>query len=190
MRRKIKERQIDEILKNLKPNRVALFIIDPKKYHSVHLKILKGLIKIKKFSGIYITVNKPYDALFKYLKDNKLPTDNIFFIDAISKSVSNEIRLTENCLYIPSPSHLTDLGMALTQALESMNRRGDKFLILDSISTLLVYNDFETVAKFVHFIISRLRVFGLVGLIISIEKILDEKMINILMEMCDEVIEI
>jgi len=190
MRKKVKENRINEVVKNLKPNKVVLFIIDPRKYHSVHLKILKGVIKTKKFSGIYITVNKPYDALIKYLKENKVPADNIFFIDAISKSVSNEIRLTENCLYIPSPSHLTDLGIALTQALETMKRKEDKFLILDSISTLLVYNDFETVAKFVHFIISRLRVFGLVGLIISVEKILDEKMINILMEMCDEVIEI
>jgi archaellum biogenesis ATPase FlaH len=190
MKRKIRESQLETILKNIKPNKVVLFVIDPKKYHTVHLKILKGIIEEKKFSGIYITVNKPYDALIKYLKEIKIPTENIFFIDAISKSVSQEIKLTENCLYIPSPSHLTDLGIALTQALESMEKKEDKFLILDSISTLLIYNDFETVAKFVHFIISRLRVFGLVGLIISVEKILDERMINILMEMCDEVIEI
>jgi len=190
MRKKIRETQIDEILRKLKPNKVILFIIDPKKYHSIHLKILRGIIEVKKFSGIYITVNKPYDSLVKYLKENGISTENVFFIDAISKSVSQEIRLTENCLYIPSPSHLTDLGIALTQALENIERKEEKFLILDSISTLLIYNDFETVAKFVHFIVSRLRVFGLVGLIISVEKILDEKMINILMEICDEVIEI
>jgi len=190
MRKKVKENQINNVLKSLGSNKVVLFIIDPKKYQSIHVKILKGIIKIKKFSGIYITVNKPYDALIEYLKKNKIPTENIFFIDAISKSVSQEIRLTENCLFIPSPSHLTDLGIALTQALESMKEKKSKFLILDSISTLLIYNDFETVAKFVHFIVSRLRIFELIGLIISVEKLLDERMINILMEMCDEVIEI
>jgi KaiC/GvpD/RAD55 family RecA-like ATPase len=190
MRRKIKETQINSFLKSLEPNKIVLFIVNPKKYHSVHAKILKGIIGIRKFSGIYITVNKPYDALVKYLKENKISLNNIFFIDAISKSVSEEIKLTENCLFIPSPSHLTDLGIALTQALEGMKERKNKFLILDSISTLLIYNDFDTVAKFVHFIVSRLRVFGLVGLIISVEKLLDEKMINILMEICDEVVEI
>jgi hypothetical protein len=190
MRKKIKESQINSILKKLESNKVVLFIIDPKKYHSIHVKILKGIIEIKKFSGIYITVNKPYNALVRYLKENKIPNENVFFIDAISKSVSQEIRLTSNCLFIPSPSHLTDMGIALTQALESMKERKNKFLILDSISTLLIYNEFETVAKFVHFIVSRLRVFGLVGLIISVEKLLDEKMINILMEICDEVVEI
>jgi len=190
MRRKVKESELNKILRELKPNKVILFIIEPKKYHSIHLKILKGIVEEKKFSGIYITANKPYETLVRQLRENKIATENIFFIDAVSKHVSQDIKMTENCLFIPSPSHLTDLGITLTQVLENMEKREDKFLILDSISTLLIYNSFETVARFVHFIISRLRVFGLVGLLISIEKILDEKMINILIEMCDEVIEI
>ncbi|MGC8993464.1 MAG: DUF7504 family protein [Candidatus Aenigmatarchaeota archaeon] len=186
----LKEEQLKKFLKGVKTNKVILFIIDAKKYHKVHLSILKTLIKEKKFSGIYITVNKPYFDLIKYLKENGISTENIFFIDAISKSVSKEIKMTDNCLFIPSPSHLTDLGIALTEALENMENKENKFLLLDSISTLLIYNNFETVAKFIHFIISRLRVFGLIGLIVSIEKLLDEKMINILIEMCDEAIEV
>ncbi|MEM0333241.1 MAG: hypothetical protein QXX30_02120 [Candidatus Aenigmatarchaeota archaeon] len=186
----VKENKIKFLIRNLKPNYVVLFIIDSKKYHRIHPKIIRYIIEEKKFSGIYITVNKPYENLIKYLEDNGIDTKNIFFIDAISKVASQEMKITENCLFIPSPSHLTDLGIALTEALETMEKKESKFLILDSISTMLVYNDFESVAKFVHFIITRLRIFGLVGLLISIEKLIDERMLNVLKEMCDEVVEI
>jgi archaellum biogenesis ATPase FlaH len=71
-----------------------------------------------------------------------------------------------------------------------MKNKENKFIFIDSLSTLLIYNSFDVVAKFVHFIVSRLRLFGLVGILISIEKQIDEKMTNILIEMCDEIVEV
>lgn len=185
-----KDSELRKLVKLLKPKSIVLFIVDAKKYHKIHAKLLRTVIEEKCFAGIYITVNKPYEVLVNYLKENGIKTENIFFIDAISKAVGGEIKLTEDCLFIPSPSQLTDLGIALTQALEEMKHKENKFIFLDSLSTLLVYNSFEITARFIHFIINRLRVFGLVGLIISIEKQTDEKMINILIEMCDSVIEV
>jgi len=187
---RISEKDLTRVIKNLKPNRIVLFIIDAKKYHRLHAKILKILIEQRKFAGIYITVNKPYKSLIKYLEENKINTNNIFFIDAISKMVEDKMKLTEHCLFIPSPSHLTDLGITLTEAINVLKNKERKFVIIDSLSTLLVYNDLETVARFMHFIISKLRVFGLVGILISIEKQIDEKAVNLLIEMCDEIIEV
>ena len=184
------DKRLKQFIKGLEPKTVVLFIIDAKKYHKIHPKVLKMIIEEKCFAGIYITINKPYNTLIKYLKENRINTKNIFFIDAISRVAGGTIRMTKDCLFIPSPTQLTDLGIALTQALESMKHKGNKFIFLDSLSTLLIYNPFEVTAKFVHFIITRLRVFGLVGLIISIEKQIDERMLNILIEMCDKVVEV
>jgi archaellum biogenesis ATPase FlaH len=184
------EKSLRDYIKNLKPNSVILFIIDAKNYHQIHPRLLRDTIVEKKFAGIYITVNKPYDILVEYLKKNKIDTENIFFIDAISESVSDDIKMTNDCLFIPSPERLTDLAIALTQTLESMKNKENKFIFIDSLSTLLIYNSFDVVAKFVHFIVSRLRLFGLVGILISIEKQIDEKMTSILIEMCDEIVEV
>jgi hypothetical protein len=184
------DEKLKKFIKNLKPKTVVLFIIDAKKYHKIHPKVLKTIIEERCFAGIYITINKPYNTLVKYLKENDIDTKNIFFIDAISRVVGGTIKMTKDCLFIPSPTQLTDLAIAMTQAIESMKHRENKFIFLDSLSTLLIYNSFEVTAKFVHFIITRLRVFGLVGLIISIEKQIDEKMLNILIEMCDKVVEV
>jgi archaellum biogenesis ATPase FlaH len=184
------DKGLKQFIKSLEPRTIILFIIDAKKYHKIHPKVLKLIIEEKCFAGIYITINKPYNTLIKYLKENGIDTKNIFFIDAISRVVGGTIKMTKDCLYIPSPTQLTDLAIAMTQALESMKHKENKFIFLDSLSTLLIYNSFEVAAKFVHFIITRLRLFGLVGLIISIEKQIDERMLNILIEMCDRVVEV
>ena len=184
------DKRLKQFIKSLKPKTVVLFIIDAKKYHKIHPKVLRMIIEERCFAGIYITINKPYNTLIKYLKENGIDTKNIFFIDAISRVVGGTIKMTKDCLYIPSPTQLTDLAIAMTQALESMKHKENKFIFLDSLSTLLIYNSFEVTSKFVHFIITRLRVFGLVGLIISIEKQIDERMLNILIEMCDKVVEV
>lgn len=184
------EKKLRDFILKLKPKSVVLFVIDARKYHKIHPRIVKIIIQEKCFAGIYITVNKPYNLLTKYLQENGINTKNIFFIDAISRSVGEAPRMTEECLFIPSPTQLTDLAIALTQALEGMEHKENKFIFLDSLSTLLIYNSFEVTARFVHFLITRLRLFGLVGLIISIEKQIDEKMLNILVEMCDNVVEV
>lgn len=184
------ENALRNFIRGLKPKSVVLFVINARKYHQLHPRLLRTVIEEKKFAGIYVTVNKPYEILVKNLKDNGINTENIFFIDAITKSVSEEIRISEDCLYIPSPSRLTDLSIALSQALGGMRRKESKFIFIDSLSTLLIYNSFDVISKFIHFLISRLRLFGLVGIIISIEKQVDERMLNLLTEMCDEIVEV
>lgn len=184
------EKDLKNFIKHLKSRSVVLFIINAVRYHKIHPELLRAVIEEKKFAGIYITVNKPYGILVKYLKEKGINTENIFFIDAISKSVGEDMRLTEDCLFIPSPNRLTDLSIALSQALEGMKNKETKFIFIDSLSTLLLYNPFDVVTRFIHFIITRLRLFGLVGIMISIEKQVDERMINILIEMCDEIVEV
>ncbi len=180
------EKEIDSI----KPNSVVLFVVSGKNYHTINLEILRTTIQKKKFSGIYITVNRPFKSLKKYLEENKIDTERIFFIDMITKTAKEKMEITRNCLYIPSPTNLTDLGIAISEALSAMKDASKKFLFLDSLSTLLIYNSKEVVAKFVHYLVTKVKILGLIGLMISIEKQIDEKLMYLLLEMCDKAVEV
>ena len=61
----------------------------------------------------------------------------------------------------------------------------DKFLFFDSLNTLLIYNEIQTVIKFIHFLASKMRVWKVKGIIISLEKKADEELINELSQFCD-----
>jgi len=189
--RKISRRsELIKKIKELKPNTVVLFIVSGKKFHETNMTILKSLMQAKEYMGIYITISKPYEVLVRQLKKEKIDVSRLYFIDAISKSVYDKIETTENCIYIPSPQSLTDLAIVISRIVEMMKKRENKFLFLDSLSTLLMYNKPEIVAQFAHFLVTRLRRVGLIGIIISIEKQIDEKLLYLLVEICDKIWEV
>jgi len=188
-----------EYIKRLPPNKIVLFLVNAKKYAKINMDILKIIISEKKFSGIYIAASRPYTTLIKDLKSNEISVNDIFFIDCVTKMVPTpqgvrvlykEKLTTKNCLYITSPANLTELGVLLSQAFTIIKNYNKKFLFLDSLSTLLIYNDVATIAKFVHFLTTRLRLFGLVGIIMSMEREIDKKLLLTLSELCDYVVEV
>ena len=61
----------------------------------------------------------------------------------------------------------------------------DKFLFFDSLSTLLLYNQMGVVAKFVHFLSGKMRVWKVRGVIISLKREHDKDLIDELKGFCD-----
>lgn len=192
--------ELEEFIEKLPTNKIVLFLVDPRKYMKRNLGILKCLVNQNKFSGIYVTINRPFDTLTKVMKEEGIDIEKIFFIDCITKMVpasehfslssKSKLEKTRNCIFIPSPSRLTEIGLALSEALAGVENPQNKFLYLDSLSTLLIYNDIDTIVKFVHFLTTRIRLFGIVGIIMCVEKRMDERLFNILSEICDIIVEV
>lgn len=194
MAKKSSVKSIKEIrreISSLPPNYIVLFVTSKKTYAKTNMGILKILVNEKKLAGIYITINRPYSSLLEALKKNYIRTDNLFFIDCVTKTGGGRPEMAENCLYIASPQSLTELGVALTQATEAMGRKENKFLFMDSLSVMAIYNELATVAQFSHFLTAWLRLQKLKGgILISIEREIDEKLLLILTELCDRIIEV
>ena len=192
--------ELEEFMNNLPRNKVVLFLVDPRMYMKRNLSIIKILVNENKLSGIYITVNRPFDTLIQTMKDNSIDIEKIFFIDCVTKMVptrdkislspKNKLERTENCIFIPSPSRLTEIGLVLSEVMSGTENPKNKFLYLDSLSTLLIYNDIETIIKFVHFLTTKIRLFGIVGIIMCVEKVIEEKLFNTLTEICDIIVNV
>jgi archaellum biogenesis ATPase FlaH len=162
---------------------VALATIDSKKYHKTNINIIKELIK-GNVPGVYVTLNKPYQNVKTNFEKANVPTNNVIFIDAVTKTVGGIIEKKKDCLYIGSPKNLSDISIAMDQAIMAIPKR-DKFLFFDSLSTLLLYNSVDVVAKFVHFLSGKMRVWKVRGIIISLRREKDKELISGLREFCD-----
>ena len=142
-------------------------------------------------TGVYITVNQPYSVLKKILDEGGVDTNKLFFIDCISKSASAAVSTekTKDCLYLLSPSGLTELSISIMQALELVG--GEKrFIFMDSLSTFLLYNSAGTLSKFSHFLITKLSLIGVNGIFMSVESEMDEKFLNDLQSFCQKTIRV
>lgn len=176
------------LLSDLPPKGVVLLSTNNLNYSKVNLELLK-LIEKKKAYGIYITINRPYSSIIQTLYKKKISYKNIYFIDTITETAGGEPLKSEKVLYMSSPISLTDLGVAIDEMLHLLKDKGDVYLILDSVSMLLIYNNKASVVEFIHFITSKLRILNINGVLINIEE--QNKEINaVLMQFCDKEIKV
>ncbi len=163
---------------------IYVFISPVEDYHKNNYFILKYLTKTLKLKGIHVTLNASYKSLSNDLKSNGTNTENLFFIDGISKT-QEKVSNTKNCIFIQSPRGLTELSLAIT---DTINTGDYDFLFFDSISTLLIHNELRTAEKFSHYLINKLKHLDLRGIIISLDEEDSKRLLPILSQVCDKCI--
>jgi KaiC/GvpD/RAD55 family RecA-like ATPase len=183
------ENNVMKVLEEQKKSSILLFITSSRKYVSTNLKILDYLVNRKGLQGIYITVNRPYRSIKTLFEDNNINPESMFIIDIITKTVGGKEEDISNCIFLDSPANLTDLTISLHQAVEMFGDK-EKFIFLDSLSTLLIYNKSSTISKFAHFLTGRMRLWNCYGVIISIERETDSKLISQLTQFCDATVRV
>ena len=160
-----KSKIFDKEVKSLK-DYILLITVDAKNYQKAVVDVVKSLVTDQRIPGIYVTLNKPFDIMQRILANNNIDTRLIIFIDVASRT---EAKKVENCLYIGSPEKLSDMSVAMDQAVKALPT-DEKFLIFDSVNTLGIFNKPETVARFVHFLTAKMREWKVKGIIITLEK--------------------
>lgn len=103
----------------------------------------------------YVTLNKTYESMRDELKKNHAKMRNISFIDGITKTIglAPEDVKPSDCRFISSPGALTEISIAVGKALESHV----DYIILDSLSNVSIYQDKDTVSRFVSSIANKAR---------------------------------
>ncbi|MBS3145669.1 hypothetical protein J4414_02605 [Candidatus Woesearchaeota archaeon] len=167
-----------------KKNYVALVEVNSKNYEKTNMGLIKYFTEEENIPGVYVTLNKPFDHVKKRLSDNGVDTTVIIFIDAVTKLANGSVEKTEDCLFIGSPEKMSDISIAMDQAVNALPGK-EKFIFFDSLSILLLYNQPITVARFIHFLSNKIRLWGVKGIIISLRKKKDKELINELLQFCD-----
>jgi len=96
--------------------------------------------------GIFISLNKTQKSTEEIFKKNGIDVDKIFFIDCVTSE-----KARDDVLHI-KPDDLDTLSEATITFIKDID--GNKFLVIDALSTLLIYNSENKVAKFVKDITS------------------------------------
>lgn len=178
-------------LKSLK-HYVVLATVASKSYQKTNLQIVKHFTEVEKIPGVYVSVNMPCGTLQEIFEKNKIDSKMIVFIDATIKRnggdassysyYNGKFKKTRSCLFIGSPENLTDISIAMDQAVRALP--SEKFVFFDSLNTLLFYNKPITVARFIHFLSSKMRIWKVRGIIVSLTKS-NKELISELMQFCD-----
>ncbi|MBN2043118.1 MAG: hypothetical protein JW754_04915 [Candidatus Aenigmarchaeota archaeon] len=139
-------------LESLNGQYSALVITPVEKMQDISNRIIKSFAK-KSNKGVYIALNKPHDSIEKVLQGMKINTGGIHFIDCIRTIAEDSPG--ERVAHIQNPSDITSMNIALNQFMEKIE--GEKYIVLDSLTTLLIYNKENLVIMFVKALIDEAR---------------------------------
>ncbi|MBI1935011.1 hypothetical protein HYS31_01085 [Candidatus Woesearchaeota archaeon] len=161
---------------------LLLLTADAKNYNDAIVEVLHYLVSERHTPGVYVTLNKPYEIIKRLLEGNGIDSRIIIFIDATSRP--QDIKKAENSLCIGNPEKLSDMSVAIDQAVKALPTE-DKFLIFDSLNTLSIFNKPVTVARFVHFFAGKIREWKIKGIVMTLAKETDPSLLDELTQFSD-----
>lgn len=154
--------------------------------NKVTFQSIEYLVNTQGYIGIILTANKPYLTLKKQFDSKGIDTTRILFIDCVSKSQSSEIEQAGNVIYIDAVYNLTKISLAFKKVLEKVD--GKKFLYVDSLSSMLIHNTPEIFIRFIHGLITSMRLASISGLLLSLSQQTDGSVRNEVANLCDKTI--
>ena len=104
---------------------------------------------------VYVTVTKPYETLVREFGDIT-KNNNVKFVDCISRAAGMS-QSNSNCTFIESPAMLEKLGLEIMNIFKEVDENTGKYLVIDSLTNLIIYNDPEIITEFFYQLINRAR---------------------------------
>ncbi len=183
---------VQQGLVGLPSNYLIMVNSPPEEYVTTILSVLKHVVTPETI-GVYISVNKPYFSLTEIMKAQKIPTENMYFLDCASGLMGKTPQELERTYILSGPTNLTELSITLSTLLSSDKLKGKEsqtILFLDSISTFLIYNDANVVARFLHTIAGRVRTHNIRGVFFSLHDDITKGPISSTVQFHDKVLRI
>ena len=174
----------DKLKKAIKDNEIVLLLI-PNDLYSEKIREIAKMVSVLNKRICYVTVNKPYRTLVKDFEKGKIESKKFFFIDCVTKKVSEE-EAGEQVVYVSSPKALTEINIVMKKVLSVGKIEST---IFDSLSTLIVYEGTANVIRFAHSIVSMFRTLGSRGIFISLKEDVQNELVKDLNMFVDKVVE-
>ncbi len=163
---------VDKIIGDIiDDSKVVMLLTQPHVRAKLGYYLVSKLLKIPKTEGLYLALNIPHITVEREIKKRGADPSKIFFIDCITSSIK-PVETTDKVIYLDSPN-LVLLEGTLKHALKVLSGE-QNFVYIESISTLLAYNSYQSFIRFLRMITNEIRLYGLVGIIFVLDKELQD----------------
>lgn len=157
--------------------------------------ILNTIISAGLISGegiVYLSTKVPGENILERFSSEP-SSGNIGIVDCISKSLGIGGNDTAGIKRATSPVDLTGIGVRISQFMEDFQRKKnikDIRLCINSLSTILMYSNLQTVFRFMHVFSGRITAMRAMGVYMVEHGMHDEQTIATLKQLFNGVIEV
>ncbi|MCX9010564.1 MAG: recombinase RecA [Candidatus Methanoperedens sp.] len=144
---------------------------------------------------ITVTTRESATHILEWFEERKLtlPPSRIGIVDCVTKTLGGEAVENGNIKIASSPVDLTGIGVKISQFLDEyfMKKNIRRIqLHINSLSTILMYSNLQTVFRFLHVFTGRIKATGALGVYVIESGMHDDQAIATLKQLFDGMIEI
>jgi hypothetical protein len=167
--------------------KIAILIIPPKFYVQISSEMPVEMVKDWAMEGVVVSANKPYLTVEDSFRNLGI-LDKIVFVDCASRLAGSNPSLRERDVLIQSPADLTELTIGITR---SIDRLGEKrFLIFDSLTTLLIYSRLSSLTQFAHSLGLIMKAKKVTCFFLAVDQDATKEMLSFLSTIADEFVHV
>jgi hypothetical protein len=134
----------------------------------VTASLIEPLITEFEMQGVYISASRGALELINTLNEIGVATDNVHFIDCVSSALLGGTESTfPNISFIDSPIMLESILLRTLYHLNTIPA-DSKFVILDSVNALAIYNEERMLAEYLHTLINTFRARDVLSVIMNV----------------------
>jgi hypothetical protein len=130
------------------------FVMDVKTTQFVRVElVLLKLLAGDGRRGLFISVDRPHQYMVHLLTMHQIEHENLTFLDAVARFVTDNKQATGNVCFLEGPSNIDTLPEALKEWSSRSNGTGFdmnscSFAVIDNLAALLSYNSHQIVQAF------------------------------------------
>ncbi len=162
--------------------KVAILVIQPELYSHISSEMPVEMVREWGMQGIFVSANKPYCTVEETFRKLGI-MDKIIFVDCASR-LAGVNPTDERVVLVNSPGDLTQLAITLGKSIEQVEHQ--RFLVFDSLTTLLIYSKVELLMQFAHSLGITMRAKSVTCFFLAVDQEATKEMLKFLSTIADE----
>ena len=166
--------------------KIAILIIQPKSYVQISSEIPVEMVNEWGMEGVFVSANKPYLTIEENFRKFGI-LDKIIFVDCAS-ILAGDNPSGERIVLINNPADLTQLALSLTRSIERLGEK--RFLVFDSLTTLLIYSKLGPLTQFTHSLGLMMKTKKVTCFFLAVDQEATKEMLRFLSTIADEFVRV
>ncbi len=166
--------------------KVAILIIQPELYTRISSEMPAEFVNEWGMEGVFVSANKPYLTVEDSFKNLGI-LEKIIFVDCASR-LAGESPSGDRVVLVDNPGDLTQLMISLDKSIELVSQK--RFLVFDSLTTLLIYSKVKTLTQFAHSLGVTMKAKKVTCFFLAVDQDATREMLKFLSTLADEFVKV
>jgi KaiC/GvpD/RAD55 family RecA-like ATPase len=145
------EKVVNGIIKEHPGSAIVMVEVPADTYFESSVSTIKTLIE-NGYLGIYVSFQRPFKNLDALLKEKKIDTKKMYFIDVATAMGGEPGEQNERCIHVSPSLEIDEIVRAIYTSIPNLKSK-KVFIFIDSMTTIALYKPLSETMRFSEFLV-------------------------------------